>query len=286
VGADVEARATGTSRSALSRRFVAATTRRLAELLSRPLGEQRFLVIYLDGFRMGGHLLVGALGVTTEGTKVPLGVVEGTTENAAVVTGLVTDLRDRGLDASDGILFVIDGGKALRAAIGSVFGTRAPVQRCRRHKERNVTDHLPEVERPLLLRRLRAAWAEPDPVQATARLEAIARGLAHQRPGAATAIREGLTETLTVNRLGVSGSLLRTLESTNPIESMIEIVRDHATRVKHWESGEMALRWAAAGMLAAQVQFRRVRGFRELPLLAIALGRAVGVPQREEVATA
>lgn len=286
VGADVEARATGTSRSALSRRFVAATTRRLAELLSRPLDEQRFLVVYLDGFRMGGHLLVGALGVTAEGTKVPLGVVEGTTENAAVVTDLVTDLRDRGLDASDGILFVIDGGKALRAAIGAVFGASAPVQRCRRHKERNVTDHLPEVERPLLQRRLRAAWAEPDPVRATAALEAIAQGLAHQRPGAAASLREGLAETLTVNRLGVSGSLLRTLESTNPIESMIDIVRDHATRVKHWESGEMALRWTAAGMLAAQNQFRRVKGYRELPLLAIALQRSAGVPQREEAATA
>ena len=286
VGADVEARAAGTSRSAVSRRFVAATSRRLAELLSRPLDGQRFLVVYLDGFRMGGHLLVGALGVTADGTKVPLGVVEGTTENAAVVTGLVTDLRDRGLDASAGMLFVIDGGKALRAAIGAVFGTSAPVQRCRRHKERNVTDHLPEVERPLVLRRLRAAWAEPDPVRATAALEAIARGLAHQRPGAAASVREGLAETLTVNRLGVGGSLLRTLESTNPIESMIEIVRDHATRVKHWESGEMALRWAAAGMLAAQGQFRRVKGFRELPLLAAALQRAVGLPDGEEVAIA
>lgn len=286
VGAGVEARAAGTSRSAVSRRFVAATARRLAELLSRPLDGQRFLVIYLDGFRMGEHLLVGALGVTTDGTKIPLGVVEGTTENTAVVTGLITDLRERGLDASEGMLFVIDGGKALRAAIRQVFGTGAPVQRCRRHKERNVTDHLPEAERPLVLRRLRAAWAEPDPAHAKAQLEAIARGLAHGRPGAAAAVREGLAETLTVNRLGVTGSLLRTLESTNPVESMIEIVRDHATRVKRWESGEMALRWAAAGMLAAQGQFRRVRGFRELPLLAAALRLAVGLPEREEVAIA
>jgi transposase-like protein len=202
------------------------------------------------------------------------------------VTGLVTDLRDRGLDASGGILFVIDGGKALRAAIGAVFGASAPVQRCRRHKERNVTDHLPEAERPLVLRRLRAAWAEPGPDAARAALEAIARGLAHQRPGAAAAVREGLAETLTVNRLGVSGSLLRALESTNPVESMIEIVRDHATRVKRWGSGEMALRWAAAGMLAAQGQLRRVRGFRELPILAAALQLAVSVPEREEVAIA
>jgi transposase-like protein len=167
-----------------------------------------------------------------------------------------------------------------------VFGASAAVQRCRRHEERNVTDHLPEAERPLVLRRLRAAWAEPDPMQARAQLEGIARGLAHGRPGAAAAVREGLAETLTVNRLGVTGSLLRTLESTNPVESMIEIVRDHATRVKRWESGEMALRWAAAGMLAAQGQFRRVKGFRELPLLAAALRQAMGLTQREEVAIA
>lgn len=286
VGSAIEAQARGTSRSAVSRRFVAATSQRLAELLSRPLGGQRFLVIYLDGFRMGEHLLVGALGVTLDGAKIPLGVVEGTTENTAVVTGLVTDLRERGLDAAEGILFVIDGGKALRAAIRQVFGTGAEVQRCRRHKERNVTDHLPEAERPLMLHRLRAAWAEPDPAHAKAALEAIARGLAHGRPGAAAAVREGLAETLTVNRLGVTGSLLRTLESTNPVESMIEIMRDHATRVKHWESGEMALRWAAAGMLAAESQFRRVKGFRELPALAVALRRAVGLPEGEEAAIA
>jgi len=285
VGAGVEARSAGTSRAAVSRRFVAATSARLVELLSRPLDGQRFPVVYLDGFGMGDHLLVGALGVTADGTKVPLGVVEGTTENAAVVGALISDLRDRGLDASAGILFVIDGGKALRAAIRRVFGANALVQRCRRHKERNVTEHLPEVERPLLQRRLRAAWAEPDPVHARAQLEAIARGLAHRRPGAAAAVREGLAETLTVNRLGVSGSLLRTLESTNPIESMIEIVRDHATRVKRWESGEMALRWAAAGMLAAQGQFRRVRGFAGLPLLMAALRRELGL-QEEEVAIA
>jgi len=280
VGSGVEARATGTSRSAVSRRFVTATAARLTELLSRPLGEQRFLVVYLDGFHMGEHLLVGALGVTAEGTKIPLGVAEGTTENTAVVGALIGDLRERGLDASAGMLFVIDGGKALRAAIRAAFGAGAAVQRCHRHKERNVTDHLPEAERPLVLRRMRAAWAEPDPVRARAGLEAIARGLAHGRPGAAAALREGLAETLTVNRLGITGSLLRTLESTNPVESMIEIVRDHATRVKRWESGEMALRWAAAGMLAAQGQFRRVRGFRALPLLAAALEQAAGLPAR------
>jgi transposase-like protein len=172
------------------------------------------------------------------------------------------------------VLFVLDGGKALGAAVRTVVGANALVQRCRRHKERNVTDHLPEAERPLVQRRLRSAWANPDPDHAQHELETLARSLARQRPGAAASLREGLTETLTVNRLGVGGKLLQTVESTNPVESMIEIVRDHAGRVKRWSSGEMALRWAAAGMLAAEAQFRRVKGYQELPQLAGALQRA------------
>jgi putative transposase len=274
VGSEVEQAASGTSKSSVSRRFVAATAERLAELLARRLDDRRWLVVFLDGFGMGEHLLVGALGVTDDGAKVPLGVVEGTTENKAVCTRLVADLADRGLDASKGVLFVIDGGKALERAIRSVFGAKALIQRCRRHKERNVTDHLPEAERPLVQRRLRAAWALTDADQARAELEQLARSLDHKRPGAAASLREGLAETLTVTRLGVDGKLLQTVESTNPIESMIEIVRDHAGRVKRWSSGEMALRWAAAGMLAAQDQFRRIKGYQELPQLALALERA------------
>jgi transposase-like protein len=274
VGEQVAQQATGTSKSAVSRRFVAATAQRLAELLARPLDDRRWLVVFLDGFGMGEHLLVGALGVTDDGTKVPLGVVEGTTENKAVCSRLVADLAERGLDASLGVLFVVDGGKALDRAIRAVFGAKALIQRCRQHKERNVLDHLPEAERPLVQRRLRAAWALADADQARAELERLARSLDRQRPGAAASLREGLVETLTVTRLGVGGKLLQTVASTNPMESMIEIVRDHAGRVKRWSSGEMALRWAAAGMLAAQGQFRRVKGYQELPQLALALQRA------------
>jgi putative transposase len=274
VGEAVDQAATATSKSAVSRRFVAATAERLAELLGRRLDDRRWLLVFLDGFSFGEHLLVGALGVTDDGTKVPLGVVEGTTENAAVCTRLVSDLATRGLDAEHGILFVVDGGSALDKAIRSVFGGKAAIQRCRRHKERNVLEHLPEAERPLVQRQLRTAWALADADQATSALEALARGLARKRPGAAASLREGLAQTLAVNRLGVGGSLLQTVESTNPVESMIEIVRDHATRVKRWSSGEMALRWAAAGMLAAGAQFRRVKGYKELPQLARALERA------------
>jgi hypothetical protein len=141
-------------------------------------------------------------------------------------------------------------------------------------RSENILDHLPEAERPLVQRRLRAAWALADADQAHAELTRLARSLDRQRPGAAASLREGLAETLTVTRLGVGGKLLQTVESTNPMESMIEIIRDHAGRVKRWSSGEMALRWAAAGMLAAQGQFRRVKGYQELPQLALALERA------------
>jgi putative transposase len=277
VGEAIDEQAISTSHAAVSRRFLAATAERLAELLSRRLDDRRYLALMLDGFHLGDHLLVGALGIDADGHKVPLGVVEGTTENSTVVGALLADLRDRGLDVSEGVLFVVDGGSAIGAAIRTFFGKGVAVHRCHRHKERNVLEHLPEIERPLIERRLRAAWAESDADKAAATLRAIAKGLAHDRPGAAASLREGLDDTLTLARLGVAGSLRRTLESTNPMESMIDIVKDHARRVKNWESGEMALRWAAAGMLAAQAQFRRVQGYRELPLLAAALKRELHI---------
>jgi transposase-like protein len=274
VGEQVQAAATSTSKSSVSRRFVTATAERLAELCGRPLDQARWPIVMLDGVHLGEHLLVVALGVTDDGTKVPLGVVEGSTENAAVCGRLVADLVDRGLDASRGVLFVIDGGKALAKAIRAAFGPKALIQRCRRHKERNVLDHLPEAERPLIQRKLRAAWASPDADTASHELTGLARALDKKRPGAAASLREGLDHTVTVNRLGVTGSLLKTIESTNPIESMIEIVRHHSRRVKRWQHGEMALRWTAAGMLAAETQFRRVKGYRQLPHLLAALEHA------------
>jgi transposase-like protein len=275
VGEQVEATATSTSQSAVGRRFVAATKERLAEFRARPLDDQRWLICFVDGFDFAGHTMIGALGVTADGTKVPLGVVEGSTENATVVRGLIAGLRDRGLDASQGILFVLDGGKALARAVRDVFGDHAVIARCRQHKERNVLDHLPETERPWVRRKLRAAWANPNADEAEAALKALAGQLERVNPDAAASLREGLAETLTVTRLGVTGSLLKTVMSTNPVESMIDIVREHARNVKCWQDGDMRLRWAAAGMLAAADQFRRVKGYRQLPQLARALRHAV-----------
>jgi transposase-like protein len=284
VGEQLEAAASGTSQSSVSRRFITATAERLAEFRSRPLDQERWLIVFVDGFDFAGHTMVGALGVTGEGTKVPLGVVEGSTENATVVRGLIANLRDRGLDVSEGVLFVLDGGKALAKAVKDVFGAQAVIARCRLHKERNVLDHLPEAERPWVRRKLRAAWANPDADEAQAALGALARQLEKVNPDAAGSLREGLADTLTVTRLGVTGSLLKTVMSTNPMESMIEIVRDHARNVKHWQRGDMRLRWAAAGMLAASSQFRRVKGYRQLPLLAAALRATVGAGTTTEAA--
>jgi putative transposase len=276
VGEAVEAVASGTSQSSVSRRFITATAERLAEFRSRPLEDQRWLICFVDGFDFAGHTMVGGLGVTAEGTKVPLGVVEGSTENASVVRGLVAGLRDRGLDASEGILFVLDGGTALHKAVRDVFGNDAVIARCRLHKERNILDHVPETERPWVRRKLRAAWANPNADEAEAALRALAGQLDKVNPDAAGSLREGLADTLTVTRLGVTGALLKTVMSTNPVESMIDIVREHARNVKRWQDGDMRLRWAAAGMLAASAQFRRVKGYRQLPQLARALRHAVG----------
>ena len=272
VGSEVERAARSTSRSAVSRTFVERTRRSLGELMSRRLADVRLAAMMIDGLELQGRTNVVALGITTEGVKIPLGLWEGSTENATVATALLSDLVERGLDPEQGILFVIDGAKALRKAIHNVFGD-APVQRCVRHKERNVIDHLPERDRPGVKQRLRRAWALDDHARALDQLRQLARELERSYPGAAGSLREGMEETLTLTRLGVTGSLKRTLESTNPCESMIEIVRRTQRNVKRWSSGEMALRWTAAGMLEAEQQFRKIIGYRDLATLVIAIER-------------
>src|SRR6266508_765022 len=224
VGAQVEAASRSTSRSAISRAFVNGTRAALDELLARDLSGLELAMI--DGIELAGMTHVVALGITTDGTKVPLSLREGSTENATVATALLADLCERGLRLHEQQLFVLDGAKALRKAVRDVAGARAPVQRCQRHKERNVVDHLPERERPWVRAKLRKAWSEPDHAHALAALRALARALERSYPDAAGSLREGLEETLTLTRLGVSGALERTLRSTNPIESMIGTVRD------------------------------------------------------------
>ena len=223
------------------------------------------------------------------GIKIPLGLWEGSTENATLARALLADLVDRGLDPEQAILFVIDGGKALRRAIKDVFGEHALVHRCHRHKERNVCDLLPERDRDQVRARMRAAWSLTDPELAEQRLQLLTAELDRTWPDAAASLREGMAETLTLMRLGITGQLARTLCSTNPCESMIEIVRYTQRTVKRWHEGDMRRRWTAAGMLVAEQQFRRIIGYRDLAKLVIAIERhtilaAQPNPDRLEIA--
>ena len=268
VGEAVSAAERSTSKSTVSREFVSRTGEHLAALMARPLSDVRLAALMLDGIELKGRCCVVALGVSTEGVKIPLGLWDGSTENKTVTVHLLADLVERGLDLEQGVLVVLDGGKALRAAVNEVFGP-VPVQRCVRHKERNVLDHLPERDRPLVKTRLRKAWASENHRQALDGLQLLAGELERSHPGAANSLREGLEETLTLTRLGVRGKLKTTLQSTNPIESMIGIVRRTSRNVKRWQSGDMCLRWTAAGMLEAETRFRKVQGYRGLATLAV-----------------
>ena len=269
VGEQVQAGARSTSKSAVSRTFVQRTRDSLWKLMNRPLSDLRLAVIMLDGIELHGRTNIVALGISTEGDKLALGVWDGSTENATVAGALLADLVDRGLDLEQGLLFVIDGSKGLRKAIRQVFGNDVPVQRCTQHKQRNVLDHLPERDRPAVKAKLRRAWKETSHDHALEQLTGLALELDHAHPGAAASLREGLEETLTVTRLGITGKLKLTLQSTNPCESMISTVRVIQRNVKNWSSGDMCLRWTAAGMLEAETRFRKVQGYRGLASLAV-----------------
>jgi putative transposase len=266
---DVEQLAT--SKSAVSRRFVQGTEHKLAELFGRDLSQLDLQAIFIDGMLIAEHCVVVALGVDAEGRKQPLGLWEGSTENKTVCNALLANLIDRGLDPEQVRLFVMDGGKAIRSAVVSTFGKHAVIQRCRAHKRRNVLDHLPQSERTFIGRKLDQAWKETNADRAESQLLALAKHLEVKHPGAAASLLEGLDETLTVTRLGLSPSLLRTFKSTNPVESMISVGRTVAGKVKRWRNGKMVLRWTAAGLLEAERQFRRVNGYREMPILRRAL---------------
>jgi putative transposase len=223
------------------------------------------LIIYIDGMRFAGHHVMVALGVAPTGKKHLLGMREGATENTTVVTELLADLVARGLDPKQRRLFVIDGSKALRAAIERVFG-RVPVQRCRTHKLRNVRDHLPPHLQPQVASAMRAAFRLGSR-EGIAQLKQQASWLEHEYPDAAGSLREGLEELFTINRLGLSPSLCRALGSTNIIENPNSSARRKTHRVTRWRDGEMVKRWAAAAFLDAERSFRRILGYRDLWML-------------------
>ena len=277
VGERITEKATATSKSAVSRRFVAMTETALAELLSRDLSGLDLVALMIDGVHFAESCCVVALGIDIDGVKHPLALVEGSTENATLVTELLVDLRERGLDVTRPMLVGLDGSKALRKAVLDVLD-HPVIQRCQLHKVRNVKDHLPQRLRATVGRRMTDAYHAGSALEAEAALLALAKELDRTHPSAAASLREGLDETLTVLRLGVPPTLARTLRSTNCIESMISVCREHAGNVKRWRDGQMALRWCAAGMVEAGKQFRRVNGHLHLPTLRAALERETAEP--------
>lgn len=261
----------GSSRSAVSRRLIQGTEKRLAQLLARPLSNLRLAALFLDGIGLGEHTIIAALGLDFEGKKHILGLAEGSTENSAVATGLLNNLIERGLDLSQPMLAVIDGGKGLRKALVDVMGESALIQRCRIHKERNILEHLPREQREWMRRKFRKAWEADDAKTAKDNLQALARSLDEKHPGAAASIREGLDDLLTVIRLKLPPNLRRFLSSTNVIECMFGRLRKVTGQVRRWRGGRMAMRWAATALLEAERGFNKVSGHRELPFLAAAL---------------
>ena len=272
----------GIEKSSVSRQFVAASAAQLKQLCEKKLDGLDLVAILIDGIHLGRQVLVVALGIESSGKKNVLGLWQGATENTTVVKELLEDLVARGLNPERRYLFVIDGAKALRAAIERVFGARAQVQRCQIHKRRNVKEHLPQSAQGDTDRRIRNAYAMTDYTAAKAELEKIFRQLERINPSAARSLEEGLEETLTVHRLGVGPLLRRTLVSTNPIESCLSTVERVARNVKRWRAGDHALRWTATGLLEAQRTFRRVKGYRELEILQRKLNPSL--TQQEQVA--
>jgi transposase-like protein len=262
----------GVSKSNVSREAAEASAEALKELLERHFDGIDQLVIYIDGMQFGEHHIISAVGVDRSGHKHVLGIQQGATENAAAVGDLLEQLVARGVDAKAKRLFVIDGAKALRAAINRVFGPQHPVQRCRNHKIRNVCDRLPEEQKDQVRAAMRASY-KLEAKEGMARLRKLADWLEQESPAAANSLREGLEECFTINRLGIPSSLHRCLATTNVIESPQSGVRMRTRRVCRWRDAAMVERWAAASFLATEKNFRRIMGWKDLWQLEAILGR-------------
>lgn len=275
IGEELEQVATGDSKSAISRRFVSATTKKVDELLHRDLSGLDVAVLMIDGMIFKGTCVVVALVICADGTKTPVGLWDGDTENTVVVKDLLADLVERGLCYEQGILCVIDGGKALAAGIKRVFGRHALVQRCVLHKRRNIAEYLPKDLGAITDRQLKVAFNDENAARGLRVAKGIATRLEADHPSAARSLREGLEEMFTLRRLGLPDLLCRSLNSTNAIESMIGTCKALSGRVKRWRDTKMACRWVGAGMLEAERSFRRVKGYKHMDTLVTKVRKEV-----------
>ncbi len=265
----------GLEKSAVSQHFIEASRAKLKELMERRLDKLRLCALLIDATPFEGQQMVVALGIGCDGRKTILGIRQGATENATVVGELLGDLIERGLDFGEPRLYVLDGGKALHAAVKKYAGDAAPIQRCQVHKRRNVLDHLTEEQKPAVARKLNAAYGLEDYADARQALDRLHHELMHLNPSAARSLAEGLEETLTVHRLHVPRQLRLTLASTNVIESAFSIVERVCLNVKRWHSGDQRERWVGSGLLVAQKQFRRIKGYKQIPALLTELEAVV-----------
>ena len=261
------AEAYGLEKSAISEHFIEASREKLKAMMERRLDKVRLCALLIDATPFAGQQMVAALGISQDGRKMILGIRQGATENATVVGELLGDLMNRGLDLTEPRLYVLDGGKALHAAVRKYAGESAPIQRCQVHKRRNVLDHLTDEQKPLVAKKLNAAYALEDYAAAKQALNSLHRELMDLNPSAARSLGEGMEETLTVHRLHVPPQLRKTLASTNVIESAFSIVERVCANVKRWHAGDQRERWVGSGLLVAQKQFRRVQGHKQIPIL-------------------
>lgn len=274
----------GTSKSAVSRRFVAITQAQMDDWFARDLGGIDTVVVMLDGVHIADHVILVAVGIDSDGKKHVLGIREGATENTTACRELLVELRQRGLSTEKRTLFVLDGAKALRRAVVDVWGERAKIQRCQAHKVRNVMDQLPEYMRSTVKATMRQAYSCNDVVQARKLLHNLARTLRADHPSAAASLDEGLEETLTVMAMKLPRGLERVLSTTNVVENLIGSTRDLSARVKRWRDGEMIVRWTATAVREAATKFRRIAGHKDMPKLVRALRAHETVERQEHVA--
>jgi putative transposase len=265
----------GIEKSAVSENFIEASREKVKQLMERPLGEMRPCAVLIDGTPFKDRQMIVALGIGCDGCKTVLGLREGATENTTVVGALLSDLIERGLDFSTPRLYVLDGGKALHTAVRRHAGEAAFIQRCQVHKKRNVVDHLPEEHKADVRRKLQNAYSMADYGDAKRALQRLQHELMHLNPSAARSLEEGLEETLTVHKLRVPDQLRRTLSCTNVIESAFSIVETVCRNVKRWRGGDQIERWVGSGLLVAEQQFRKVIGYRQIPVLLSSMDNAV-----------
>ena len=257
----------GLEKSAVSEHFIEASRAKLKAMMERRLEKMRLCALLIDATPFEGQQMVAALGIAQDGQKTILGLRQGATENATVVGELLGDLVSRWLDFTEPRLYILDGAKALSAAVKKYAGESAAIQRCQVHKRRNVLDHLTDEQRPAVAKKLNAAYALEDHAAAKQALHLLHRELMDLNPSAARSLGEGLEETLTVHRLHVPMQLRKTLASTNVIESAFSIVEQVCKNVKRWHGGDQRERWVGSGLVVAQKQFRRVTGYKQIPAL-------------------